>query len=132
MFTPFWRACRRVPVSAPLLAPQVRWAQVDAGEHGRRWVSELTALPEPFAPQVRWAQVDAGEHGRRWVSELTALPEPFVHKPWAAPEAILAAAGITPGHSYPHPVVDHREARQAALDAYAAVRGSPSPPYSPP
>ena len=94
----------------------------------RRWTPELATRPEPFAPQVRWAQVDAGEYVRRWAPELAARPEPFVHKPWAAPEAILAAAGVTLGHSYPHPVVDHRAARQAALDAYAALRGSPSPP----
>ena len=34
----------------------------------------------------------------------------------------LATAGITLGETYPHPIVDHKEARQAALDAYATLK----------
>ena len=33
----------------------------------------------------------------------------------------LAAAGVTLGADYPHPIVDHAQARTRALAAYAAV-----------
>ena len=37
VFTPFWRACRRAPVSAPLSAPPVRWARLDGGDELDEW-----------------------------------------------------------------------------------------------
>ena len=100
-----------------------------------QWVAGSGADAAPyfriFNPVTQGEKFDqAGEYVRRWVPELAALPESFVHKPWTAPEAILATAGVTAGHSYPHPVVDHRAARQAALEAYQAVKGSSSPQYS--
>ena len=36
----------------------------------------------------------------------------------------LAAAGVTLGEDYPEPIVDHRAARDRAIDAYQAARGS--------
>jgi deoxyribodipyrimidine photo-lyase len=59
---------------------------------------------------------------RRWVPELAELPDKYLHKPWEAPEEVLSRAGIELGATYPEPIVDHREARQAALDAYEAIR----------
>jgi len=35
---------------------------------------------------------------------------------------VLGAAGVELGRTYPHPVVDFRASRQAALDGYARVR----------
>ena len=55
--------------------------------------------------------------------ELSALPLRYLHSPWEAPEAVLREANITLGETYPEPLVDHRSARQSALDAYAAISG---------
>jgi deoxyribodipyrimidine photo-lyase len=59
---------------------------------------------------------------RRWVPELALLPDAFVHDPWQAPADVLAAAGIAPGASYPHPMVDHVAAAASARERIYAVR----------
>lgn len=65
-----------------------------------------------------------GAYVRRWVPELAKLPDRFLHSPWEAPPEILASAGVTLGESYPRPLVDHKMARQRALDAYAVMKKS--------
>lgn len=68
---------------------------------------------ERFDPQ--------GEYVRTWVPELRAVPARWIHRPWEAPRDVLSTAGVTLGSTYPMPVVDHREARERALAAYAAI-----------
>ncbi|MCS6953324.1 MAG: deoxyribodipyrimidine photo-lyase [Bryobacterales bacterium] len=65
-----------------------------------------------------------GEYVRRWIPELAGLPADWIHRPWEAPSVVLAAAGVELGTNYPRPVVEHAEARAAALRAFQAVRGS--------
>jgi deoxyribodipyrimidine photo-lyase len=38
------------------------------------------------------------------------------------PEEVAAACGVRLGADYPYPIVDHREARQAALAFFAPAR----------
>jgi len=59
---------------------------------------------------------------RRWVPELTALPDRWVHCPWAAPPEALAAAGITLGVHYPQPIVDPRGSRDEALRRFEDLK----------
>ena len=54
--------------------------------------------------------------------ELAALPDKYLHKPWEAPKAVLAEAGVSLGDTYPKPIVDHKTAREEALSAYATLR----------
>jgi deoxyribodipyrimidine photo-lyase len=58
------------------------------------------------------------------VPELARLPNKLIQRPWEATPLELASAGIAPGKSYPHPIVDHRKGRERALEAYKKVRAS--------
>ena len=53
---------------------------------------------------------------RRYVPELRDVPDRYVHRPWEMPDDVAAAARVRRGVDYPHPVVDHGEARRRALD----------------
>ena len=76
-----------------------------------------------FNPMIQGERFDAdGGYVRRWVPELARLPDGFLHKPWEAPAEALADAGVRLGGTYPLPIVDHKQARQRALDAYAAIK----------
>ena len=54
--------------------------------------------------------------------ELARVPVKYLHAPWEAGAATLAAAGVTLGETYPRPIVDHTEAREAALAAFKSLR----------
>lgn len=69
---------------------------------------------ERFDPERRYL--------RRWVSELAALPDRWIHRPWQAPDAVLAAAGVKLGKTYPRPIVSLSGSRDAALRAYRGVQ----------
>ncbi|MBX3216120.1 MAG: hypothetical protein KF850_29035, partial [Labilithrix sp.] len=43
------------------------------------------------------------------------LGDRWIHRPWEAPAAELARAGIVLGETYPRPIVDHAFARQRFL-----------------
>jgi deoxyribodipyrimidine photo-lyase len=78
-----------------------------------------------FNPVTQGEKFDpTGRYVRRFVPELARLPDRYVHRPWDAPDAVLAAAGVRLGRDYPRPVVDHAEGRRLALDAFAAVRAA--------
>ncbi len=95
---------------------------------GWQWVagSGVDAAPyfRIFAPVAQSEKFDPkGEYLRRWLPELARLPDSLIHAPWDAPPLMLAQAGVRLGRDYPLPLVDHKWARQRALDAYAAIRG---------
>ena len=68
-----------------------------------------------------------GRYVRRWLPELTALPDRFIHSPWTAPPSVLAQAGLRLGQDYPEPLVDHAAARARALKACARMKEAPAP-----
>jgi deoxyribodipyrimidine photo-lyase len=66
-----------------------------------------------------------GGYVRRYVPELSKLDVGSIHAPWEAPPAVLRAAGVDLGKTYPLQIVDHAAARARALLGYEAVkRGS--------
>jgi deoxyribodipyrimidine photo-lyase len=92
-----------------------------------QWVAGSGADAAPyfriFNPVLQGEKFDAeGDYVRRFVPELAQMPKKFIHKPWAAPEQVLAAAGVRLGDTYPHPIVDHRLARDRALAAYQQIK----------
>ncbi|HEX5844860.1 MAG TPA: deoxyribodipyrimidine photo-lyase [Rhodoplanes sp.] len=92
-----------------------------------QWVAGSGADAAPyfriFNPVLQGAKFDAaGEYVRRWIPELSGLPADAIHAPFEAPPAILAAAGVTLGETYPAPIVDHKVARKRALAAFERIR----------
>ncbi len=92
-----------------------------------QWVAGCGADAAPFFrifnPITQGERFDPeGDYVRRWVPELAKLPNSFIHKPWAADPVTLAAAEVTLGRSYPRRIVDHSQARLAALDAYQQIK----------
>ena len=92
-----------------------------------QWVAGSGADAQPFFrifnPVLQGKTFDPdGAYVRRWVPELGRLPDRYIHKPWAAPKDVLETAGVRLGETYPHPIIDHDEARQRALDAFATLK----------
>jgi len=94
---------------------------------GWQWTAGCGADAAPyfriFNPILQGLKFDAdGGYVRRWVPELAKLPDEYLFKPWDAPMDVLADAGVVLGKTYPHPLVDHNEARDAALAALESIR----------
>jgi deoxyribodipyrimidine photo-lyase len=94
---------------------------------GWQWVAGCGADAAPFFrifnPVRQGEQFDPeGNYIRQWVPELSKLPARFIHKPWRAPESTLADVGVKLGRSYPHPIVDHDQARVRALEMFKKIR----------
>ena len=92
-----------------------------------QWVAGSGADAAPyfriFNPVLQGERFDPdGDYVRRYVPELAHLPAAFIHKPWLAPAATLAQAGVTLGATYPRPIIEHECARQRALQAFEAMR----------
>lgn len=92
-----------------------------------QWVSGCGADAAPyfriFNPITQGEKFDAdGTYVRRWVPEIASLPDSHIHKPWEANASILSGASIVLGQTYPHPIVDHKAARERALLALASLK----------
>jgi deoxyribodipyrimidine photo-lyase len=85
-----------------------------------------------FNPVLQGSKFDPhGHFVRRWVPELSELPDRFVHCPWQAPADVLAGGNLVLGRTYPTPIVEHSWARRRALDAFERMRNHPQhrPPH---
>jgi deoxyribodipyrimidine photo-lyase len=96
-----------------------------------QWVAGSGADAAPyfriFNPTLQGEKFDSGaDYIKRWVPELARLPASLAHRPWVAKPDELAAAGIRLGETYPHPIVDHDQARRRALDGWKVMSGSDS------
>ena len=94
---------------------------------GWQWTAGCGADASPFFrifnPISQGERFDPkGDYVRQWCPELKDLPKAYVHKPWEAPDHVLADAGVTFGEDYPRPMVDHGEARERALELYKEMK----------
>jgi deoxyribodipyrimidine photo-lyase len=94
---------------------------------GWQWTAGCGPDAAPFTrvfnPTLQAQRFDpSGDYIRRFVPELSRLAAPYIHAPWLAPPIVLAEAGVSPGQSYPWPIVDHRMARVRALNAFSKPR----------
>ncbi len=97
---------------------------------GWQWTAGCGADAAPyfrvFNPTSQGEKFDPnGDYVRRWCPELARLPAEWIHQPHAAPQEILRVAGVELGRNYPHPMVDHGKAREAALAAFAQLKAPP-------
>ncbi|MDA0204480.1 MAG: deoxyribodipyrimidine photo-lyase [Acidobacteria bacterium] len=95
---------------------------------GWQWTAGCGADAAPYFrvlnPMSQGQKFDPkGKYVRRWVPELESLSAKDIHEPWNATDAVLKRASVELGKDYPYPIVDHAEARTAALDAYGQLRG---------
>ncbi|WP_435390887.1 cryptochrome/photolyase family protein [Jeotgalibacillus haloalkalitolerans] len=96
---------------------------------GWQWVAGSGADASPFFrifnPTTQSEKFDPdGDYIKKWVPELKTMPAKHIHDPSGAPDDVLEEAGIVIGEDYPEPVVDHKAARQRALDRYDDVKKS--------
>lgn len=94
---------------------------------GWQWVAGCGADAAPyfrvFNPVLQGEKFDPeGHYIRRWVPELGKLPKAYIHQPWLAPSPLLQSCGVQLGTNYPHPIVDLKASRDAALAAYQQIR----------
>lgn len=92
-----------------------------------QWVAGSGADAAPyfriFNPITQGEKFDPdGEYTKKFVPELANLSNKYLFRPWEAPVAELERAGIVLGKTYPTPIVDVKESRQQALDAFAQCK----------
>ena len=97
-----------------------------------QWIASVGVDPQPafrriYNPALQQERFDPdGRYVRRYLPELARVPDQYLAEPWRMPPGEQERAGCRIGTDYPGPIVDHKQARQAALDRYrvAAAAGS--------
>jgi deoxyribodipyrimidine photo-lyase len=110
-------------------AEQLNDFDLSANNGGWQWAASSGCDAQPwfriFNPVTQSLRFDPdGALIRRYLPALAKLSNRTVHAPWLASAAELARAGVKLGVDYPHPIVDHDEAREATLQRYAVVKST--------
>jgi deoxyribodipyrimidine photo-lyase len=97
----------------------------EANNNGNwQWIGSVGVDPQPvyrrvYNPARQQERHDPdGSYVRRYVPELRQVPDKYLAEPWTMPDEVQRAAGCAIGDDYPEPIVDHRQARAAALVRY--------------
>jgi len=98
----------------------LRDADLASNAHGWQWTAGCGTDASPFYrvfnPVAQGLKFDPqGDYVRRYVPELAHLAGKAAHEPWQAPDGYA--------HGYPARLVDHRAEREAALTAFASLKG---------
>ena len=104
-------------------------ADLASNNGGWQWTAGTGTDAAPyfriFNPILQGKKYDPeGAYVRRWVPELAHVPDRFIHEPWKMPADVQRETGCIIGQDYPSPIVDHRWARERALEAYGQARGT--------
>jgi deoxyribodipyrimidine photo-lyase len=92
-----------------------------------QWIASVGVDPAPvyrrlYNPSTQRDKFDpTGEYVRRYVPELIDVPNEYLSQPWTMPPEIQKEAHCIIGQDYPAPIVDHKLARQAALEQYRVL-----------
>jgi len=97
----------------------------EANNNGNwQWIASVGVDPQPayrriYNPALHMERFDAdGSYVRRYVPELREVPDEYLREPWEMPPEVQEEAGCVIGSDYPEPMVDHKRARQEALERY--------------
>jgi deoxyribodipyrimidine photo-lyase len=93
---------------------------------GWQWAASTGTDAQPyfriFNPVSQSLKFDPkGEYIRAFVPELRAYPDTLIHAPWKAGELAQRGYGCVIGEDYPTPIVNHAQAREAALAMFKNV-----------
>lgn len=96
-------------------------ADVASNVMGWQWCAGSGADAAPFFrifnPVLQGEKFDkSGDYVRQWVPELAHIENKFIHKPWELTDIERAAL------DYPMPLVDLKESRNRALEAFASIK----------
>lgn len=91
-----------------------------------QWVAGSGADAAPyfriFNPVTQAKKFDPdGQYVLRYVPELQGLPAKYLYDPSNAPESALSDAGVELGRDYPRAMVDLKDSRVRALDAFKKI-----------
>jgi deoxyribodipyrimidine photo-lyase len=98
-----------------------------ANNGGWQWAASSGCDAQPyfriFNPVTQSEKFDGeGKFIRRYLPQLAQLPDKLIHAPWAARPIDLQTSGVTLGVNYPHPIVNHDEARNKTLTRFGVVK----------
>lgn len=92
-----------------------------------QWIASVGVDPAPvyrrlYNPSSQRDKFDpTGEYVRRYVPELKNVPDKYLSEPWKMTDDMQKEYGCVIGKDYPEPIVDHKQARAAALEQYRSV-----------
>lgn len=91
-----------------------------------QWVAGSGADAAPFFrifnPLTQAEKFDPnGDYIRHFVPELKHLPKPYLFAPFKAPDHILSECKVKLGETYPSPIVDLKQSRLVALEAFQSL-----------
>ncbi|MBT6120572.1 deoxyribodipyrimidine photo-lyase [bacterium] len=94
---------------------------------GWQWIAGCGTDASPyfriFNPVTQGKKFDPeGQYIRRFVPELKKIPLKYLFSPWEAPKSILDPLGIRLGENYPKPIVDLKQSRLEALEAFSSLK----------
>ncbi|MQG22430.1 MAG: deoxyribodipyrimidine photo-lyase [SAR202 cluster bacterium] len=102
-------------------------ADLASNSAGWQWVAGSGADAAPyfriFNPVTQGQKFDPdGVYIRRYVPELAKMPNKYLFNPWEAPDLVLEQAKVSLGVDYPNPIVDIKESRNKALEAFESIK----------
>lgn len=92
-----------------------------------QWIASVGVDPAPvfrrlYNPSSQRDKYDpAGDYVRRFVPELKKVPDMHLSEPWNMSETDQKKYDCIIGKDYPAPIVDHKKARQIALERYRSA-----------
>jgi deoxyribodipyrimidine photo-lyase len=108
-------------------AQQLLDFDLSANNGGWQWAASTGCdAAQPFRifnPVLQSQKFDPqGQFIRRYVPELSNLSDEQIHTPWLVPSPERSRVGLVLGRDYPFPLVDHDQARKAALAKYERIK----------
>ena len=94
---------------------------------GWQWSASIGTDAQPyfriFNPILQSERFDSeGRYIRAYVPELRGYPDDAIHAPWKVPPIAQSQFGAVIGRDYPAPIIDHAQARAAALALFKSAR----------